>query len=58
MSATRNPKDCPKCGRDLQDASDPNGPLFNCPCIDWSGWDADEGVGVITDAQGNLLEHY
>lgn len=50
--------ECEHCGRDLQDASDPNGPLFACPCIDWSGWDADEGVGVITDAQGNLLEHY
>ena len=25
---------------------------------DLTGWNADEGVGVITDAAGNLLEHY
>ena len=25
---------------------------------DMTGWDTGEGIGVITDAVGNLLEHY
>ena len=26
--------------------------------VDLTGWDASESVGVVTDTNGNLLEHY